>query len=524
MREAGGGSFITVGSVADHVGFPENAAYAASKYGLRGLHETLVAEYRGTGVRLTLVSPGATDTAIWDPFDPEQRPGFPTREAMLRPADVAAAVLFVATRPAHVHIDWLRLEPVGSSLLAFHSIGGPCLTSRPSAQRSTGAGIPSSPARACCWAAGLRGGSRRSPSHRSPLPARSPERSASSARHPGASRQRRLGRARARRRARPRGHALGRHLRQGDLPPAGRRARLGEHPQRHHARRDLLGLRAGLRVRAAGTDLVRHGGERLGTLGRRRPDLEELDLRSARPRVAVRRIRRASSRGATPPSSPRPTGSRSRTDDGAHWTAIGTPRARRHAARPTPRCRFSPTSTSAGSRPTDAAGSSSTLRGNQRLRHTDAGWVAEPLDGGGVPAGERDLARRQLLSRHALRAPPRRTRCPVSGGKAADAAAPAAPAHPLARAPDRPSRQRVHRPDLPLRLDHGRQLPAAPGRRVQQPRRHAGARGPGRHGGLRRAGGGGRAHGHHPPRHHGHPAGHDAIGSTPPTTTTRRWP
>ena len=49
MREAGRGTFITVGSVADHVGFPENAAYAASKYGLRGLHETLVAEYKGTG-------------------------------------------------------------------------------------------------------------------------------------------------------------------------------------------------------------------------------------------------------------------------------------------------------------------------------------------------------------------------------------------------------------------------------------------------------------------------------------------
>ncbi len=30
------------GSVADHVGYPENAAYAASKYGLRGLHETLL--------------------------------------------------------------------------------------------------------------------------------------------------------------------------------------------------------------------------------------------------------------------------------------------------------------------------------------------------------------------------------------------------------------------------------------------------------------------------------------------------
>jgi len=113
MRDAGGGSFISVGSVADHIGFPENAAYAASKYGLRGLHETLAAEYRGTGVRLTLVSPGATDTTIWDPFAPERRPGFPSRAAMLRPEDVADAILFAASRPDHVHVDWIRLQPSG---------------------------------------------------------------------------------------------------------------------------------------------------------------------------------------------------------------------------------------------------------------------------------------------------------------------------------------------------------------------------------------------------------------------------
>jgi NAD(P)-dependent dehydrogenase (short-subunit alcohol dehydrogenase family) len=106
------GTYVSIGSVADHVGFPENAAYAAAKYGLRGLHETLVAEYRGTGVRLTLVSPGPTDTAIWDPFDPDHRPGFPARAAMLRPSDVADAILFVATRPPSVQVDWLRLGPV----------------------------------------------------------------------------------------------------------------------------------------------------------------------------------------------------------------------------------------------------------------------------------------------------------------------------------------------------------------------------------------------------------------------------
>ena len=112
LRDAGRGCFVTVGSVADHVGFPENAAYAASKYGLRGLHETLLAEFRGTGVRLTLISPGPTDTDIWAPYDPDRREGFPRRAEMLRPGDVADAVLFVATRPPHVLIDWLRLGPI----------------------------------------------------------------------------------------------------------------------------------------------------------------------------------------------------------------------------------------------------------------------------------------------------------------------------------------------------------------------------------------------------------------------------
>lgn len=111
MASAGRGSYISIGSVADHNGFAENAAYAASKYGLRGLHETLVDEYRGSGVRLTLVSPGPVDTTLWDPIDPDARDGFTPRKEMLKPSDVAEAVLFAATRPTHVHIDWLRLGP-----------------------------------------------------------------------------------------------------------------------------------------------------------------------------------------------------------------------------------------------------------------------------------------------------------------------------------------------------------------------------------------------------------------------------
>ena len=111
MRARGSGLHISVGSVADHTGFPDNSVYSATKYGLRGFHEALSAEFRGSGVRFTLVSPGPTDTAIWDSVGNASSLPVRKRSEMLRPADVAATILFVATRPSHVIIDWLRMGP-----------------------------------------------------------------------------------------------------------------------------------------------------------------------------------------------------------------------------------------------------------------------------------------------------------------------------------------------------------------------------------------------------------------------------
>jgi len=104
-----GGHVVTIGSVADHAGLPGNAAYASGKFGLRGLHETVRAEYAGQPVRFTLLSPGATDTTLWDPFEPDRRPDLPDRSAMLRPNDVADAVLFAVTRRHGVTVESMRL-------------------------------------------------------------------------------------------------------------------------------------------------------------------------------------------------------------------------------------------------------------------------------------------------------------------------------------------------------------------------------------------------------------------------------
>ena len=109
MRAAGRGHLITIGSIADRSIFPENAAYAAAKHGVRALHEVWRAELTGTGVRASLVSPGPVDTALWNEVLAEGRPGYPPRSAMLPPSAVADAVLWVATRPDDVNIDELRL-------------------------------------------------------------------------------------------------------------------------------------------------------------------------------------------------------------------------------------------------------------------------------------------------------------------------------------------------------------------------------------------------------------------------------
>ena len=110
MRDAGSGHIVTIGSIADRATFPENGAYAASKFGGRAFHQVLREELRGSGVRATLVSPGPVDTSLWDSIGPDDRAGFTPRARMLSAAAVADAVLFALTRDASVNIDELRLS------------------------------------------------------------------------------------------------------------------------------------------------------------------------------------------------------------------------------------------------------------------------------------------------------------------------------------------------------------------------------------------------------------------------------
>jgi NADP-dependent 3-hydroxy acid dehydrogenase YdfG len=85
------------------------AAYNASKFGLTALATTLAGEEKDSGVRVSSIFPGEIDTPIL-----EQRPkpvSAEQRAVILKPEDVAAAVLFVASLPPHVSVPELVIKP-----------------------------------------------------------------------------------------------------------------------------------------------------------------------------------------------------------------------------------------------------------------------------------------------------------------------------------------------------------------------------------------------------------------------------
>ena len=110
MRERRSGHIVTIGSIADRHIFAGNAAYSATKYGQRAIHEVLREEIRGTGIRATLISPAGVNTDIWEPIQYLGTDVRPDRTGMLGPDAVGAAVVFAVTQPPEVNVDELRLS------------------------------------------------------------------------------------------------------------------------------------------------------------------------------------------------------------------------------------------------------------------------------------------------------------------------------------------------------------------------------------------------------------------------------
>lgn len=105
------GTIISVGSVVTSRSLAGSAAYTASKYGLLGFSRVLAEEMRPHGVRVGVLSAGATDTPLWDAM-----PGAPARDRMLRAGQVAEAALLMASLGPNATLEEVTLLPAGGIL------------------------------------------------------------------------------------------------------------------------------------------------------------------------------------------------------------------------------------------------------------------------------------------------------------------------------------------------------------------------------------------------------------------------
>ena len=98
--EAGTGDIVIVASVAGLRGAGDEAVYAATKFAQVGLAGALDRELREKGIRVSVIAPGGTATEF--AMGAGRTPDMPGLVDMLRPKDVASAVLTVLQQPRSI--------------------------------------------------------------------------------------------------------------------------------------------------------------------------------------------------------------------------------------------------------------------------------------------------------------------------------------------------------------------------------------------------------------------------------------
>lgn len=116
MVARGRGHIINIGSTAGHYPYPGGNVYGATKAFVRQFTLNLRADLVGTGVRCTDIEPGLSGGTE---FSNVRMRGDDARAAKvyegtepLRPEDIAEAVYWAATLPAHVNVNTMELMPV----------------------------------------------------------------------------------------------------------------------------------------------------------------------------------------------------------------------------------------------------------------------------------------------------------------------------------------------------------------------------------------------------------------------------
>jgi NADP-dependent 3-hydroxy acid dehydrogenase YdfG len=116
---SGAGTIINTGSIAGHLAYEGGGGYTAAKHGLAVMTETLRLELNGQPVRVTEIAPGMVRTEEFSLVRlGDQAKADAVYAGVAEPLvaeDVADAICWVATRPAHVNIDLLMIKPLAQA-------------------------------------------------------------------------------------------------------------------------------------------------------------------------------------------------------------------------------------------------------------------------------------------------------------------------------------------------------------------------------------------------------------------------
>ncbi|MBU2666084.1 SDR family oxidoreductase [Actinoplanes bogorensis] len=115
LIEAAPADIVNISSIGGRETFPGAAAYHATKFGVLGFSESLRKELTTTGVRVSVVEPGYTETELFTSIGDRERQqaleDVMATQQNLTGADVAAAILHIVSRPPHVVVNAVQVRP-----------------------------------------------------------------------------------------------------------------------------------------------------------------------------------------------------------------------------------------------------------------------------------------------------------------------------------------------------------------------------------------------------------------------------
>jgi NADP-dependent 3-hydroxy acid dehydrogenase YdfG len=115
MVARGHGHVVNLGSTAGEVTYPGGGVYCATKAGLKAINDGLRMDLLGTSVRVTSVDPGMVETEFSEVrFHGDKERAAKVYQGLtpLTATDVADAIVWAVSRPAHVNIAQVLLTSV----------------------------------------------------------------------------------------------------------------------------------------------------------------------------------------------------------------------------------------------------------------------------------------------------------------------------------------------------------------------------------------------------------------------------